>query len=124
MAGRGSALRAFSTLGYRPVVEIFLLWHVRHAGNREGTPTEHRDEEGALVWNEEEGDDLKILGAYSTEERARDRVARTRQLPGFRDEPDCFYVDRYTVDEDHWQDGFVTVPPTESGEQEGSSAQR
>jgi hypothetical protein len=78
-------------------MEIFLLWHVRHAGNVDGTLTVHRDEEGELVWDEEEGDDLKILGVYSTEERAQDRITRARQLPGFRDEPDCFYVSAYTV---------------------------
>jgi hypothetical protein len=111
MVGQGGALSAFPTCGYGPLVEIFLLWHVRHAGNLDGAPTEHTGEEGELVWNEQEGDDLKILGAYSTEERAQDRVTRARQLSGFREEPDCFYVDRYTVDEDHWQDGFVTLGP-------------
>jgi hypothetical protein len=83
--------------GYGSRMEIFLLWHVRHAGNVDGTLTVHRDEEGELVWDEEEGDDLKILGVYSTEERAQDRITRARQLPGFRDEPDCFYVSAYTV---------------------------
>lgn len=90
-------------------MQIFLLWHVRHARNLDGSPTEHRDPTGELIWDEEEGDDLKILGAYSSEERARDRIERARQSPGFRDEPDCFMVDHYTLNEDLWVDGFVTV---------------
>jgi hypothetical protein len=59
--------------------------------------------------NEEDGDDLKILGVYSTEQKAQDRIARARKLPGFRDEPDCFLVDAYTLDRDHWTEGFATT---------------
>jgi hypothetical protein len=90
-------------------VEIFLLWHVHHAQWPDGRPTIHRDDAGELVWDEESGDDLKILGAYSSEARAAARIQRARMLPGFRDEPDCFYVSRYTVDQDEWGDGFVTI---------------
>jgi hypothetical protein len=32
-----------------------------------------------------------------------------RLLPGFHEEPDCFLIDRYSLDEDLWIDGFVTV---------------
>ena len=31
-------------------------------------------------------------------------------MPGFRDEPDCFLIDRYAIDEDRWPEGFVTEP--------------
>lgn len=92
------------------VVVIFLLWHVRHAPFSDGRPTQHRDESGELEWDEQLGDDLKILGAYSSEQKAEERIRHARLLPGFRDEPDCFSVNHYTVDEDHWIDGFVTVP--------------
>ncbi|NES29198.1 hypothetical protein GCE86_18370 [Micromonospora terminaliae] len=91
-------------------MEVFLLWHVRHARWRDGRPTTHRDEAGELVWDEEDGDDLKLLGAYSSEGRARDRIARARTLPGFRDEPDCFFIAHHTLDRDEWSDGFVSVP--------------
>ncbi|MDI6102595.1 hypothetical protein QLQ12_28635 [Actinoplanes sp. NEAU-A12] len=94
-------------------MKIFLLWHVRHAPFVDGSPTRHRDESGELDWDEEEGDDLKILGAYSTERKAEERIARARLLPGFRDEPDCFLIDQYTVDADRWTDGFVTVAASE-----------
>jgi hypothetical protein len=32
---------------------------------------------------------------------------------GFCNEPDCFMASPYTVDEDHWTDGFVTMPVAE-----------
>jgi hypothetical protein len=91
-------------------MDVFLLRHVRHARWLDGRPTTHRDESGELVWDEEDGDDLKILGVYSSEARAEDRIRRARELPGFRDEPDCFYVNRYTLDRDEWDEGFVSVP--------------
>ncbi|WP_426506360.1 hypothetical protein ACPPVO_50500 [Dactylosporangium sp. McL0621] len=91
-------------------MDVFLLWHVQHAPFLDGRPTEHCDENGVLVWHEEDGDDLKILGAYSTDQMARERIVRARTLPGFRDEPDCFYVGAYTLDEDQWTDGFVRAP--------------
>jgi hypothetical protein len=97
------------------LVEVFILWHVRHAVWADGRPTQHRGDDGELVWNEEDGDDLKVLGVYSSEARAADRILRARQLPGFGDEPDCFHVDPHTVDHDGWVDGFVCIPRTDHG---------
>jgi hypothetical protein len=91
-------------------VDVFLLWHVRHAPFIDARPTRHRDEGGALIWDEEDGDDLKMLGVYSSEQKAQDRIVRARKLPGFRNEPDCFIVDAYTLDKDHWTEGFITTP--------------
>jgi hypothetical protein len=50
---------------------------------------------------------------YSTEQNARDRIIRARTLPGFRDEPDCFMTDCYTLDDDHWSEGFISAPREE-----------
>jgi hypothetical protein len=97
-------------------VDVYLLWHVRHARWLDGRPATHRDEEGVLIWDEEDGDNLKILGVYSSEARAEDRIQRARELPGFEDEPDCFYVNHYTVDRDEWVEGFVTLPREEQDE--------
>ncbi|HKT04038.1 MAG TPA: hypothetical protein VJT31_31320 [Rugosimonospora sp.] len=93
-------------------MDVLLLWHVRHARFLDGGSPRHRGEDGELVWDEEDGDDLKILGAYSTEQKAQDRIVQARRLPDFRDEPDCFLVDRYVVDEDCWPEGFDTIPVT------------
>ncbi|WP_430781744.1 DUF7336 domain-containing protein [Actinoplanes sp. G11-F43] len=94
-------------------MDVYLLWHVRHAPFLDGRPTEHHGEDGELIWDEEEGDDLKILGAYSSEQKAQQRLVSARESPGFRDEPNCFLIDRYTLDEDRWAEGFITVPPNE-----------
>lgn len=50
---------------------------------------------------------------YSTLERVEGRMRQARLLPGFRDEPECFYFDACELDEDHWTEGFVRVPPGE-----------
>ena len=57
---------------------------------------------------EERAEDVKLIGAYSSEASARAAVERLRSQPGFRDYPDCFSVDAYEVDKDHWIEGFVT----------------
>jgi hypothetical protein len=68
-----------------------------------------------VLWSgtNKDGDDLKILGAYSTENLANARIETARLLPGFTDEPDCFYVDCYRLDRDCWKDGFISVDPDE-----------
>jgi len=60
---------------------------------------------------EEDNEEVKLIGVYSTEESARAAVARLSLQPGFRESPSGFHVDRYTVDKDHWAEGFVTVRP-------------
>ncbi|MFI5930668.1 hypothetical protein [Actinoplanes sp. NPDC051494] len=87
-------------------MDVFLLWHVRHARPQDGGAVLHRDAGGALNWDEEYGDDPKMLGVYSSRERALERAGHARTLPGFRDEPDCFTVEAYQVDENHWTGGF------------------
>ncbi|MFB6398339.1 hypothetical protein [Polymorphospora lycopeni] len=62
-----------------------------------------------MEWDEQDGDDLKMLGVYSTEQKAQERIVLARSLPGFREEPNCFLVDRHTIDEARWDDGFVTA---------------
>jgi hypothetical protein len=69
-----------------------------------------------LVWHAHdliEEVDVKLLGVFSTQERADERVARARQEDGFRDYPDNFEVSEYVVDEDTWTTGFVTLAPGE-----------
>lgn len=52
-------------------------------------------------------DDVKLIGVYSTLDRAWAAVARLRPQPGFRDAPDGFHVDEYQLDTDHWTEGYV-----------------
>jgi hypothetical protein len=68
--------------------QVYLLWHTHEL---------------------EDGDsDEKLLGVYSTEEKATRRIASARRLPGFREAPAGFEVARYVVDHDQWAEGFVT----------------
>ena len=92
---------------------VYPLWHVGHqneAGNKQSTV--HVDEGGVFV-DEQDGDDVKLLGIYSTRERAEERMERARLLPGFQDEPECFVLEGYELDEDTWTEGFVRIPPGE-----------
>ena len=56
-------------------------------------------------------EDLKIIGLYRSEERARAAVVQARTLPGFSDTPDSFGITPYTLDQDGWTEGFATVVP-------------
>jgi hypothetical protein len=63
-------------------------------------------------------EDVKTIGVYSTREAAQQAVDRVRLQPGFRDAPDGFSVDLYWLDQDCWEDGFVTLP---GGHENGQS---
>lgn len=89
-------------------VDVFLLWHVRHAKNADGSPMEHRDESGDLLIDEEY-DDIKVIGAYSSENAAMAAIDHARLREGFRDEPDCFVANPYSLDEDSRTEGFVNI---------------
>jgi hypothetical protein len=52
-------------------MDIFLVWHVHHAARVDGRSTKQRNEDIALRWDAEEGDDHKLLGAYSSRHRAK-----------------------------------------------------
>jgi len=54
----------------------------------------------------EEQEDVKLIGVYSTQEQADAAQARSRQRPGFVDNPDGFYIQAYELDQDHWVEGF------------------
>lgn len=53
-----------------------------------------------------ETDDIKVIGLYSSELLAKAAIGRLRVQPGFCDYPDCFSIDDYRLDEDHWVEGF------------------
>jgi hypothetical protein len=71
------------------------------------------------ILNDEE-ENVKTLGIYSSRAAALSAVERFRVLPGFIDYPqfadttslgraEGFYLDEYEIDQDSWHDGFVTV---------------
>ena len=69
----------------------------------------------------DECEDVKIIGIYQTREAALKAIEKVKTLPGFADYPqlrnplidvnveDGFYIDEFTLDEDHWTHGYVTV---------------
>ena len=64
-----------------------------------------------LLWHGDDMDDDTpepiLLGVYSSEQAARDRITRSLDQPGFVDHPDDFQVVGYTVDKDEWTSGYV-----------------
>ncbi len=90
---------------------VYLLWHIGHQNEAGyGGATVHVDGPTVCI-DAQDGDDAKLLGVYSTLEKAEERVRRARLLPGFVEEPDCFVVEEHTLDEDEWTEGFVRVRP-------------
>jgi hypothetical protein len=78
---------------------VYLLWH------------SHAFPDGEI--------DDKLLGVYSSRERAMNRQPEAAKSPGFRDEPEGFTVSEYQLDDDHWTEGYVTEWKAESlGEEE------
>jgi len=62
-----------------------------------------------LLHNPPDSGRVKVIGIYSTEDLAEAAIGRARVLPGFIDQPDCFTIERYDVDKDHWPRGFVRL---------------
>lgn len=52
-------------------------------------------------------EDVKFIGVYSSRENAEAAVARLSRLPGFSDVPDGFHIDEYRLDQDQWVEGYV-----------------
>lgn len=70
----------------KPNVEIvFLLHHVRE---------------------DDEDEDIKLIGVFSSEEKAIEVRNSIIDQPGFKDYPDGFSVDRYVLDKVSWAEGF------------------
>jgi hypothetical protein len=63
---------------------------------------------------EENNEDVKLIGVYSTEKGAHAAVARVSKQPVFGGVTSGFRVSRYEVDRDHWLEGFVTMRTKET----------
>jgi len=57
----------------------------------------------------EDHEDVKLLGVFSTRELAERAKARALNLPGFKDSPDGFSIDKYIIDRMGWTAGYRTV---------------
>lgn len=54
-----------------------------------------------------------LIGVYSSRKTAEAAVERLRGQPGFCDYPECFTIQRYALDQDHWTEGFITLAPVQ-----------
>ena len=71
------------------------------------------------ILDDEDNEDVKLIGVYSTEDAARTAVARLVAMPGFSDSPkllteddeprEGFEITPYDLDQDGWTEGFVTL---------------
>ena len=58
---------------------------------------------------DEDDEDVKIIGIYSSELLAKQAIERAKVLEGFKDAQDGFTVDTYEIDVDNWVEGYITV---------------
>ena len=63
-------------------------------------------------------EDVKLLGVFSSEEKAVFAIDCARSLHGFSEAPDGFSVSKYQVDKRAWTEGFVTWVQPDDGEHE------
>ena len=57
-------------------------------------------------------EDVKLIGVYDSKRRAEDAINRLKMLPGFKNTVDGFVIGEYTINEDHWANGFSTWTPS------------
>ncbi|MNK75980.1 hypothetical protein D3C87_955350 [compost metagenome] len=56
-----------------------------------------------------EFEETKIIGIYSSKEKAKNIINIYKKLPGFNNYPkDCFHISKYQIDKDNWEEGFIT----------------
>ena len=70
--------------------EVFILWHT------------HFDD------RLENGEDIKVIGVYSSVKKAEEALDRTSKLEGFKNNLDGFEISVYKLDSDNWTSGFIT----------------
>ncbi len=56
--------------------------------------------------NDEELDGYKVIGIFSSEDKAKESIRELKAAPGFRDYPDLFHIDGYEMDKTFWRGGF------------------
>ena len=55
----------------------------------------------------DEIDETKVIGIYTSREKAEIAVEKYKNLPGFNDYPNSFIIDHYELDKGHWEEGFI-----------------
>lgn len=73
------------------MTHVFLLWHT------------HEDEDLPG------GEDVKLLGVYSSYLKAEEALNASLTQPGFRDQPAGLEIATYELDRREWTEGYSTV---------------
>lgn len=77
--------------------KIYILWHTY----------ELKDSYGAH-------DEAKLIGVFSTEQKAKDTIDMLKDKEGFADYPaDSFEISEALIDKPEWTEGFFTYRYTE-----------
>jgi hypothetical protein len=58
---------------------------------------------------DDEAEDVKFIGVYSSRANAQAAITRLSQVPGFSEAPAGFHIDEYQVDKDEWVEGYSTL---------------
>lgn len=56
---------------------------------------------------EDDAQDVKFIGVYSSEDKGKQAIDRLRSQPGFADFPEGFELESQRVDRDNWAEGFA-----------------
>ena len=51
-------------------------------------------------------DEAKLLGVFSSYEKAEAAILEYKKLPGFKQRPNDFCIDNYEIDKKCWIEGF------------------
>ncbi len=76
-----------------PLADVFLLWHTHDLTDDCGTHEE-----------------VKLIGVFSSEEKASEAMEQLKDKEGFRDFPiSCFEIAKMKIDRTSWVDGFFAA---------------
>lgn len=51
-------------------------------------------------------EETKLIGIYSTRQKAKKTAKELSVQPGFNLYPDCFVINKHKIDKDNWTEGF------------------
>ena len=54
------------------------------------------------------GEEVALLGVYSSAEKATAAIDRLKAKSGFSEHPNGFHVAEYALDRDQWPEGFIS----------------
>jgi hypothetical protein len=54
-------------------------------------------------------DEIKMIGVFSSKEKAQEVIDKYKLLPGFKDYSiDCFHIDKFEINKiSEWEEGFI-----------------